>query len=255
MKIQFKLLSVTTSLFLAPVCLGASVALIDFQLEATSGGGHNATATNATLADFSNSGVVESLTGGMIDYYGASAITYISSYATGNATVSFVDGTPSSGDPYKGAFNWSTVTNNPTTGDREQLSVMARDGLFMSTDNYSDAAVTVSNITINPGQIYKLYLWGTNDRLDNGSTSNFTFDGSTVGSNTGTSADVPVVFTFDSTAAGVTANSVTFNWASPTPGSGMGAPLNAIAITAVPEPTTTALLGLGGLALIFRRRP
>ncbi len=30
--------------------------------------------------------------------------------------------------------------------------------------------------------------------------------------------------------------------------------LNAVLITAVPEPTTTALLGLGGLALILRRR-
>ena len=248
-----KLLSVTaivSASLASSHALAAPIALIDLQA-APPYGIQGYQATNQSPADFSSNGVAEDLSGGVVDYFQtADANVHVAGFS-GNVDLDFVATGGATGNPYQGSFVWGTVTNNPNPGDREQLSVMARDGFFLSASHTGPTDVTISNISIQAGKTYKLYLWGTNDHLNNGQEAVITFNGVSQTTNGGANADVATVFTFDSTDADVTGTSLTFEWSRPGTG---GSALNAIAVTEVPEPSSLALLGMGGLMMIKRRR-
>ena len=68
---------------------------------------------------------------------------------------------------------------------------------------------------------------------------------------------VPSTMTFDYVGAGAAvgkALGVEFSWEGPTTNNGSWIGVDNVSITTVPEPSSAALLGLGGLALILRRR-
>jgi hypothetical protein len=118
---------------------------------------------------------------------------------------------------------------------------------------YGTVSLTLSGEGISANTDYEIKFWG----YDAGNDVDFSFisTGTTTGTAgpivNGVGADNPVTFddytatgTFTSNAAGELEIGV----------SGSNPTLNGFQLTAVPEPTTTALLGLGGIALILRRR-
>ncbi len=202
--------------------------LIDF------GDGNFTTAGyNATIADFSNSGVVEDLTGASVEHFYANHNT-----TSGNTNKSWTGSTANVlfAGTTNGGYDWNVV--NP----------LVRDGVYLN--NRGPITVTVSNITIAEGTEYKLYLWGNGGGANQNST--FTFNGSSLVATSG-AFTTPVVYDFDSTGSGVTANSITFTW--DRTGSQQYGAINGLAIVAVPEPSTyAAIAGFLALGWVMLRR-
>ena len=128
---------------------------------------------------------------------------------------------------------------------------MYRDFFF---DNSNNITITLSGAAISANTDYIMTFYAY-DEAENRNTS-FIATGDTTGATLGpvnapADSDITslgqfaVTGTFNSGASGV----LTFNAAGPS-----RAVINGLEISAVPEPSTTALLGLGGLALILRRR-
>lgn len=197
----------------------AAVILIDF------GAGGS---TAATLADFTTWGVNENISGSSIE-------------RIGNIQNSSVVNITGGGVAH---YNWQPNSNGN----------IVNDGIHFN--DRTSRQVEISGINLVAGNDYTLYIWGTNgDRggaTGNGQESEFVFNGQTQVSNAnGTS----ISFNFSVGDAGVTENSVTFdwNWSDNAMDSDF-AVMNAIAITMVPEPTSTVLLVLGALGFLSRRQ-
>ena len=118
---------------------------------------------------------------------------------------------------------------------------------------YGTVSLTLSGPGISANTDYEIKFWG----YDAGNNVDFSFI--STGTTTGTagpivnanSAPHPVTFD-DYTATGTFTSNASGQLE--IVGSGTNPTLNGFQLTAVPEPSTTALLGLGGLALILRRR-
>jgi hypothetical protein len=109
-----------------------------------------------------------------------------------------------------------------------------------------------NTFTLEANQDYTLYLFGVGNDANQDTT--FTFDGvDKTTAATAVGADEAGHFvTYDfTTGADLTGFTLDFKFANSTDQWGA---FNGLALVAVPEPSSTALLGLGGLALILRRR-
>jgi hypothetical protein len=109
------------------------------------------------------------------------------------------------------------------------------------------------------GKTYELSFWQAHNSDDNGS---YNADGAWDATLFGTTLTSPLLtdvgnnqvwsfVTLDFVANSTTSN-LNLGVSTSTPGTGIS--IDGIAITVVPEPSSTALLGLGGLALMLRRR-
>lgn len=179
----------------------------------------------------------------MVDSLGTSTGIDLSFSATGTSGSSGISGT---GANYGGTYP-APVSSLPTSA--------LRDGMFFNTD----AVVTLTLADLDPLKTYNFLLYGA--RGNNGKGANYAVAG--LNSDSGTITDVvnnstqTVSFTgIQPTALGVITLTLT-----PTDTSGVvnsnpnSGSLNTIIITAIPEPSSSMLLGsLGALALLRRRR-
>ena len=172
-------------------------------------------------------------------FAGQSATSFTHSTASGALTVTI--------SSQQGNFDRG-VGPTKTHGTNTDLY---RDFFF---DNSNNITITLSGPAISASTDYIMTFYAY-DEAENRNTS-FIATGDTTGATLGpvnapADSDITslgqfaVTGTFNSGASGV----LTFNAAGPS-----RAVINGLEISAVPEPSTTALLGLGGLALILRRR-
>ena len=127
---------------------------------------------------------------------------------------------------------------------------------FLNENNYGAPSFTVSGLdTEFGGQSYKIIIYGYSDDSRNGKPSQFTLNGgstvyeSTVTSSTGGLPGYYLETTFDNVSGDTfTINAVLDGDAN------RRSTIAGFTVVAVPEPSSAALLGLAGLALILRRR-
>ena len=122
---------------------------------------------------------------------------------------------------------------------------LRRDCFYLTNAN---ALFTIELGGLNPNTSYQVVFYGQ----QNPTPSN----PSDIWFGTGAGTGVALDSQFDANFASVTTDvdgDLAFTWAVPDVGSGLAA-FSGIQVADVPEPSSTVLLGLGGLALILRRR-
>ncbi len=123
-----------------------------------------------------------------------------------------------------------------------------RDGLFLG-----GGEITLTFSSLDPSMTYDFLLYGA--RALNGADTTYTATGGNT--DTGTITNVLNNSTQTVNLSGLTANGsneIVLVISSINSDSNNGGALNYLQLTAVPEPSAAALLGLGGLSLILRRR-
>ncbi|MFC5050877.1 PEP-CTERM sorting domain-containing protein [Rubritalea spongiae] len=215
----------------------ASSILIDFGASAgVTTGNYNNVNGNGTTGASSISDVEDTYS--LIDSTGASAGQVV---VSSNTTANWGDA--ASGANYTGTKPVTLSGIAATATD---------DGLYMNNAGAIDPIVSLSFTGLAASQTYDILFYSA--RGNNGGVA--TNIGVTTGTGTGASisnsfnndSDVGI-FSATTTASGELTLTYTVGGSSSSAGA-----LNFMSITAVPEPSSTALLGLGGLALILRRR-
>ncbi len=145
------------------------------------------------------------------------------------------------GSGFGGTFNAGATPSSPFN-----IATAYSDGLF---DN-SGIGIGFAFTELVIGGVYEITLYGgrSNANFANGTVSFST------GSGTGGTLESRTATTFTGTANGSGALTLDVVDSSGAVANGLNTTVSALSITAVPEPSSTALLGLGGLALILRRR-
>lgn len=251
MKTKTKLASLIAlaALSTASTSYGAAL-LIDFK----DGGSPPVVGTT----DWTSAGVTEDLSGAAI----GTIISDGRSYHISNISGSFT-GAPVG---YTGSEFTNRMLNGYIYGKDSNPLITANIGGFVNGSGVANTITTSSDqfgapyngnsFTLQKNQQYKLYLFGAGGS-DNQNTT-FTFNGVSKTTNaliTGTAANAGHFVTYDlSTGSDLTGFGISF-----TAKKEAGSPseyyaMNSFALVAVPEPSSIALLGLGGLALIVRRR-
>jgi len=164
-------------------------------------------------------------------------------------------------DTTSGAFTygnsaWNGNANMPLMGDA---------WLFNGLGATGKKTITLSGLStaLTSGTSYRIYLYGSYGGNEYTKFGDLTYDGTNYGtkdsvsvSGTGAAitnaADMAVEFDFST--GGTVADTMTFTVGKATGATGNAAGIQGIAIVAVPEPSSSALLALGGLTLILRRR-
>ncbi len=221
-------------------------------VDGTAGGPYNQT-INAGASDFLIVGVSTEL-GGTSAYnvnYDGNAMTLVdgllggdlnqnkiyildltgTSYTGGNATLSFTWTATAGGDL---GFGWVSLDGDLGAG--ESLAVVAKDDSVGQTGSNVELVTTTDT--------FNFANFNHNRSNSNGAlSSNLTevYRSASFGSNAGAAGYEQ----------GATAGTHTYTWAATNPRSGTAI---AIGVVIVPEPSSAALIGLGGLALILRRR-
>jgi hypothetical protein len=212
-----------TAMFVAiATSASASTVFIDWSTSASTPGG----------AD-SNGNHWNSLNPGATDLLGSDGVA-----TTWDVTTAILDN-PGSGDD--SGFG-GTGINGPTGSAPFDQSFAVIDGIYSQS---ASGFATISFSDLDLSSVYNFSaIGGRNSGGIDGNIEVTTGTG-TGGTllNDGTILD----FSVTSDASGV----IVLKFAGPD--SGQNATFNALSITSVPEPSTTALLGLGGLALILRR--
>lgn len=237
-----KLLVLSSSLAIASFCqVSHGAALL---IDAFSGGDPLST------ADWSNAGVVESLAGGAGGTF------------TGGGTIFNIGGGISySNSAFSGGFSANTFPGNimlngywyTNGGVVTTVSIGGFETAGVpNTITSSLNTMTGNTFTIAADTTYRLYLFGAGD--NNGQNTTFTFDGVDKTTNTnivGTAANDNHFVTYDfvtpSNLAGFT---IPFSYQNPS----NTATFNGLALVAIPEPSSSAMI-LGAVALAgFTRR-
>ncbi|MGJ8672890.1 PEP-CTERM sorting domain-containing protein [Rubritalea sp.] len=235
-KIKHPILSsLTVALLASATTTQASSVLIDFGFAAgvTTGNYNNINGGGAT-----GSGSISTVEGtySLINTTGASAgQVVVSSGVTANW------GDSGSGANYTGSKPLALSGIAATATD---------DGLFLN-NNGGTPTVTFAFTGLDASQAYTVLFYSA--RGNNGGPA--TDIGVSVGSGTGASISNSLnndseVGTFVATTTAAGELSLTYS----SGGGNTATALNFMSITTVPEPSSTALLGLGGIAMILRRR-
>jgi len=230
MKTRNSILLSTAALFLAGSSAMAATVLIDFgaPTQTTTGNWNNASgAPGDNPAAISN----------MIDSTGASSGIGFAYSETSSGGSGFAG----TGANYAGSYPTS-VNGLPTSA--------LQDGLFMNDSAHS---VTLTFSGLDSDLTYSFLAYGA--RGNNGSSATYTVTGGNSGA--GTISNVFNNSTETVNITGITPNGsdeITFLWTTNSTGSGSALNLIQITTTAIPEPSSLALTGLAGLALMLRRR-
>ncbi len=186
------------------------------------------TGSTATAADFTSMGVSEDLTGASVNVM---TVPTLSSVTGGGLTISF-------SNPFKGGGKYGTSAN-----------ALEDDYIFLNQNTGSASTVgTISglSITLDANTTYSFYLFARGGATNQ--TSTFTYDGTELSTNDTTTPYAKYTYT----TGAVVADTLEFNW-KPVGAQTYGV-INGFAFVAVPEPSSAALLGLGGVLLVLRRR-
>ncbi|BDS07184.1 hypothetical protein NT6N_22240 [Oceaniferula spumae] len=151
-------------------------------------------------------------------------------------TTALLDGDPKNG----GAADLSSATN---IGDADYDSLLSQ----AEFGGGEFTTISVGNGNLESGRSYEIQIWFVDDRAAHTTRTMEYGDG--LGSNVSLN-DQFVIGTFN---ADATSQDLFLNTLSPDAGFG-NTHITAYQIRLIPEPSTAALLGLGGLALILRRR-
>lgn len=157
-----------------------------------------------------------------------------------------VDGLTFSGDP------GPTGSWGANVFDGTAAANLLNDYIYVNPSRAS-TDITVSGLNLAPDTAYRMWLFGIGDSPNQGST--FAYGGTTKAlSSDDPTAPVDVTkWTVDFTvASSASRDAVTFIFNNGTDGG--YAAVNGLALKVVPEPSTIALLALGALAFIRRRR-
>lgn len=141
-----------------------------------------------------------------------------------------------------GQPTWGVTAGNTITFDGVAMSNSGNDGLGLGIINVTNGGSFTSffaNATVNVDASSSITLQGAGDPIPGVATINLT---------PGAQLTMASVAEFTEQGGQILVNGVDFN----TDNSILS--FSGTTATAVPEPTSTALLGLGGLAMIFRRR-
>lgn len=153
------------------------------------------------------------------------------SLISGNLTIA------TTGEPQNNGFD----TNNG-------LNPIVEGNLF---DVGANLGITITGLsTLSAGQTLTLTAWGMGDSANQDTAFTGTYGADIQSANTAFSGTPFVQFTF--TSDGIT-DTLVLN-AAPGSGGENRSHFSGVSLSVVPEPSSTALLGLGGLALIMRRR-
>lgn len=182
--------------------------------------------------------------------------------ATSNTAFSIGAGLSLTIDSTANAF---TYGNSIWTGDAD-VNLMGDAWLFNGLGASGTKSLTLSGLssTLTTNQNYRIYFLGSYGANEYTKFGDVTYDGVNYGTQDGgqpivdgsnivtNPADMAVSFDFSTD--GTVEDILTFSLGKATGSTGGAAGIQGFAIVQVPEPSSSALLGLGALTLILRRR-
>lgn len=210
------------------------------------------------ILDFGNTGASAVYTDGGNSYNRLNALgTYnaVTAFDGSATTWNVVASSAGSGGNGSQGFVSSVTSANAIAPFTGLSNTALQDGFFINNNNTVTVAISGLDIT----KTYNLAAFGA-ENLDGPATpSNFTLTVGTTASTLTQVLDVDANLTTGAAAnwSSVTpdaAGNITFTVNANGGTSGFRTELNAVRIESIPEPSSAALLGLGVLALAFRRR-
>lgn len=194
------------------------------------------TSANYTATDTYNTGGSFDISAGTLNLSPGASNTHNVFHNTAQLEAGeFVTTTVLTG-PTSSFLTISSTTRGPTTGTEDGIRWLLSNSTTLSARTYRDGAQTISNYAYAGSGALTLYVYrddATTYRIGHDSGSGIVINDTITINETG--ADTGLFVGFEGY-AGSTRN------------------FQNLEIAAIPEPSSTALLGLGGLALILRRR-
>lgn len=190
--------------------------------------GDNSQNNDATLADFTDAGVTENISGETVEIVMADVLM-----DSMGVTLTAEIGVNSYGSP------------NPP-------NALLQDYIYMRDVPVNNMMISGLAAVLAPKTEYSFYLWGVGDNPPQNAV--FTFNGVTKATSEEGGSSSPAAVhgvKFNFTTDPVVGDTLDFVWEK---GPARWSAINGLAIVPVPEPGTMALFGVFGLALIARRR-
>jgi hypothetical protein len=146
---------------------------------------------------------------------------------------------------------WAKPMPTPTPTQPDGLSDLY---LYNNSSPSTPCTVSLGDLSLSASSTYTLYVYGwINGGNENSMLQPLNNNADIVYDSTTATTDGFLAVQFSTTASYVNSDTLDFTWANQTGNSGDGV-LNGFAIVPAPEPSSMALSGIGGLALLLIRQ-